>query len=375
MAQVLVTGGCGNLGRTCAGLFSEAGHEVVLLDQVRPEQARTAWTTDLPVHLVDLTDGPAIEELLLALRPEIVLHLGAERLPSDHPDPGMACTPRFAPPGPPLTAGGVHGPGARADADADAGAGAASGLTRRDATFRSNVLGTYYLLDSAVRAGVRRVVAASSLCVLGAAFPISPHRFEPDYLPVDEHHPLRPQDSYSLSKLANEEMYQAYARGYGLEVVALRPPVVFFEDVPWTWAGRYHDEYPPPTSPARGLEPNLWMYVDGRDLARAFLLAAESPDLTGFEPFYVATDRTTATSPRRWIARHLPHLAPLVEALGDDDHLVSFAKATKLLGYEPAHVWTREKFAGGTAEREQEPQRQPERDGERVGEPQRQGTP
>lgn len=323
MARVLITGGCGNLGRTCAGVFSDAGHEVVLLDHVRPEQASTPWTTDLPVHVIDLTDGPALEGLLLDLRPEVVLHLGAERLPSDHPDPGMACTPRFA----------------------------TDGLKPRDATFRSNVLGTYYLMDCAVRAGVRRVVAASSLCVLGAAFSIAPHQFQPEYLPVDERHPLRPQDTYSLSKLANEETYQAYARAYGLDVVALRPPVVFFEEVAWTWTGRFHDVPPPPSPPAYGLEANLWMYIDGRDLAHAFLLAAESPHLTGFETFYVATGRMTPSSPKRWIERHLPHLAPLTKDLDDDDHLVSFTKATRMLGYEPAHMWPLDRFVAETVPR------------------------
>jgi nucleoside-diphosphate-sugar epimerase len=341
MARVLITGGCGNLGRLCATDLSAAGHDVVLLDYVPPELAPTPWSTDLPVHVADLTDGPAVEALLLAIAPEVVVHLAAERTPSDHPDPRWACAPRFA------------APPTDPDASSD-GRHAAGAPTRpRDATFRSNVLGTYYLLDSAVRAGARRIVAASSLCVLGAAFRISTQPFVPEYLPVDERHPLRPEDSYSLSKLANEEMYTAYTRAYGIEAVAIRPPVVLYEDVEWTWAGRFHDVAPPPSAlPTRGIEANLWMYVDGRDLARAFRLAVEAPGLTEFEAFYVATGRMIATSPKRWLQEHLPHLDPLTAALGEDDDLLSWAKASRLLGYEPAHVWPRERYAADIERRQ-----------------------
>jgi UDP-glucose 4-epimerase len=325
VSRVLITGGCGNLGRLCAARFADAGDDVVLLDSVRPEDTPFPWSTDLPVHLVDLTDGPAVEALLDDVAPEVVVHLAAERVPSDHPDPDRACAPRFAPDGA-AVAGGEWNPHRAA--------------ARRDATFRSNVLGTYYLLDALVRAGVRRLVAASSLCVLGAAFRISDRRFEIDTLPIDETHPLRPEDSYSVSKVANEEMYAAYARAYGLQVAAIRPPVVLYDTVPASWANRFHDE-PAPPGPG-GIDANLLMYVDGRDLAEAFLRASQAPGLDGFEAFYVATGRLAASSPKRWLQQHRPDLDHFTDALGDDDDLLRIDKARRLLGYVPRHRWHRD---------------------------------
>jgi UDP-glucose 4-epimerase len=202
------------------------------------------------------------------------------------------------------------------------------------------VLGTYYLLDALVRAGVRRLVAASSLCVLGAAFRISDRRFEIDTLPIDETHPLRPEDSYSVSKVANEEMYAAYARAYGLQVAAIRPPVVLYDTVPASWANRFHDE-PAPPGPG-GIDANLLMYVDGRDLAEAFLRASQAPGLDGFEAFYVATGRLAASSPKRWLQQHRPDLDHFTDALGDDDDLLRIDKARRLLGYVPRHRWHRD---------------------------------
>ena len=47
-------------------------------------------------------------------------------------------------------------------------------------------------------------------------------RFVPDYLPIDENHPLRPENVYGLSKEIGETIAQSYARK-GLETVMLRP--------------------------------------------------------------------------------------------------------------------------------------------------------
>jgi nucleoside-diphosphate-sugar epimerase len=327
VARVVITGGCGNLGRLCAARLAGVGDDVVLLDSVRPEETPFPWSTDLPVHVVDLTDGPALESVLLDVAPDVVVHLAAQRVPSDHPDPARQCAPRFA--------GGSASEGDPTPAEAWSPHRAA---TRRDATFQSNVAGTYYLLDSAVRAGVRRVVAASSLCVLGAAFRISDRPFEVARLPIDEDHPLRPEDSYSLSKVMNEEMYAAYAQAYGLTAVAIRPPVILFEDIEATWAGRFRAE-PAPPGPG-GIDANLLMYVDARDVADAFVLAAQAPDIDGFEPCYVATGRMVASSPKRWLREHRPDLDHLTDELGDDDDLLSIDKAKRLLGYTPSHVWT-----------------------------------
>lgn len=76
----------------------------------------------------------------------------------------------------------------------------------------ANILGTVGLLESCRRAGVRRLVYASSAAVYG----------RPVYLPVDENHPTRPESPYGQSKLAAEQYCQLYGRLHGLSVVALR---------------------------------------------------------------------------------------------------------------------------------------------------------
>ncbi len=78
--------------------------------------------------------------------------------------------------------------------------------------FDINVGGTHMLLESARRAGVRRVVLASSAAVYG----------ESDALPLVEDGPLQPKSPYALSKRVNEMYAELFTNDFDLEVTALR---------------------------------------------------------------------------------------------------------------------------------------------------------
>ena len=75
-----------------------------------------------------------------------------------------------------------------------------------------NVLGTVNLLEAALKAKVKRVVCASSSSVYG----------ETDEMPLREDRPVRPISPYAASKLADELYCGLFARGLGLETVAVR---------------------------------------------------------------------------------------------------------------------------------------------------------
>lgn len=84
----------------------------------------------------------------------------------------------------------------------------------RDRMFAVNVEGTRRLLDAAAAAGVRRFVFASS----GEVYPEN----RPEFLPVTEDHPLRPNSPYGLTKLLGEELVQFHQRAGRMETVILR---------------------------------------------------------------------------------------------------------------------------------------------------------
>lgn len=305
MARVLITGGSGHLGRLAAHEFCSAGHDVSLFDRVRPEDASRPWDTSLSVHVGELWDGSAVAAALERESPDIIVHLGANPLASDHP---------------------LQRP---------------SGMFQhydrvgRDDTMKSNVMGTYYLLDQAARTGVKRIVAASSYYVLGIGNRISQQPYRVEYLPIDEDHPTHPEDSYSLSKLLNEEMYGAFSRAYGLRTVALRLLGVYYHgETPPGW---FRDHPLPPRHP-EGLE-SVWMYVDGRDAAHAFLLASEAEGLDMFECFFIASGRTIKESPRHWLRQLYPGLRDVSQPLREWDDLITIGKATERLNYRPAYFW------------------------------------
>lgn len=144
-------------------------------------------------------------------------------------------------------------------------------LERPDQDVDVNVYGTLNLVREAVAAGTRRVVFASSAAVYG----------DPQRLPVDEDHPLKPLSVYGRSKLAAEWLIQQYAQGTGLEAVILRlgnvygpgqrpetGPVVarFFLDA---LSGRG------PVIHGDGQQTRDFVYVG--DVARAFVLALTGP--------------------------------------------------------------------------------------------------
>ena len=201
-------------------------------------------------------------------------------------------------------------------------------------TFAVNTMSTYRILDAARQHGVRRVVMASTNCVYGHCYRVTDTPFVPTSLPIDEEHPLRPEDNYGLSKIASEETLSTYARAYGIEVAALR--------LAWVWGDNEYDWW---RSEGRDqidrFAEGLWAYVDAEDAACAFRLAAEAAQLpTDRTAYNINAGDTMAEEDSTAIAaRLLPHLAQLAEPLPGRSSFFSAAHARDAFGWEPHHSW------------------------------------
>lgn len=84
-----------------------------------------------------------------------------------------------------------------------------------------NIVGTYHVLEAARRAGVNRVVYASSNRVTG---------FYGTDTVVDESMPARPDGFYGASKAAGEALCRLYADKFGLSTIAIR--IGSYEEAP-----------------------------------------------------------------------------------------------------------------------------------------------
>lgn len=92
-----------------------------------------------------------------------------------------------------------------------------------DAFRQVNVVGTRRLAEAAVAAGVRRLVYVSSVKVSG--------EITEGGHPFTEDDPARPEDPYAISKWEAEQTLHIIAAETGLEIVIVRPPLVYGADV------------------------------------------------------------------------------------------------------------------------------------------------
>ncbi len=85
-------------------------------------------------------------------------------------------------------------------------------IQQPEAYFRSNVDGTFNVLQAAKTAGVKRFVYAASSSCYGI----------PDHYPTSEHAEIHPQYPYALTKRLGEELVMHWAQVYGLPALSLR---------------------------------------------------------------------------------------------------------------------------------------------------------
>ncbi|MCA9528617.1 MAG: NAD-dependent epimerase/dehydratase family protein [Myxococcales bacterium] len=166
----MVTGGAGFIGSHIADGLLEAGHEVLVFDDLS-----TGHRENVPrgAELVeaDLRDAAAVDAAVARFRPEVVTHQGAQTSVS-------------------VSARDPH----------------------LDATI--NVLGTLNVLDACVRHDVGRVVFASTGGAIYGEVPDG-QRATVDWTPL----PLSP---YATTKLAGEGYLRCYEREHGLRSTVLR---------------------------------------------------------------------------------------------------------------------------------------------------------
>jgi len=141
------------------------------------------------------------------------------------------------------------------------------------AYIRTNVEGTYNILESARNTGVESVVVTSTSEVYGTA----------QYVPIDERHPLVGQSPYSASKIAADQLSVSYHRSFGLPVKLVRPFNTFgprqsaravIPTVISQIAGGLHEIRLGNLAPTRDLT-----FV--KDTVRGFLEIYRAPSLTG----------------------------------------------------------------------------------------------
>jgi UDP-glucose 4-epimerase len=318
--RILITGGAGLIGSHIADLAAQEGaREIVILDNFvrgrRENLVRAVAAAPVTIIEGDIRDRALLAKVFDGI--DVVFHQAAIRITQCAEEPRLAF-------------------------DVLAG-------------------GTFDVLEAAVKAGVSKVVAASSASVLGQA----------DSFPTTEdHHPYNNRTIYGAAKAFNEGLLRSFADMYGLDYVALRYFNVYgprmdvhgvYTEVLIRWMERIASGQRPIIM---GDGTQTMDFIHVHDIARINLLAANSTVTD--EVFNVASGRETSLNElARLLAEVMgsplePEYAPARKVNPVTRRLASTEKAEKLLDFRAEVTledglrdlvawWRHEKLLGGRA--------------------------
>lgn len=196
-------------------------------------------------------------------------------------------------------------------------------------TFRVNTMGTYNVVEAAVKLGIAKIIIASSETTYGICF--SDGKTNPKSLPLEEDYDVDPMDSYGLSKVVNEKTARSFQRRSGFDIYALRIGNVI---EPHEYAELFPHYLKNPEVRRR----NAFCYIDARDLGQIVDLCLQKDGL-GYQVFNAGNDHNGAVIPSKDLAEQFFPGVPVTRELGHHEALYSNRKIREVLGFKEQHNW------------------------------------
>lgn len=264
--RVLVTGAAGVVGSITVQKLREEGHEVVGVD-TKGDGVRQCSTTDFE----------GLKRIVVETKPEAIVHLVAVSF--------------------------IHG------------------ISQQD-VFRINTTSVYNILTLAEELHIERVVIASSINAIGAILSKT-NRFK--YFPIDEDHPLEPEDSYSLSKQVGENIADAFSRRNSwMSIVSLRFHAVLDDK---------SQALPQAEKMGNDISGDLWGYVL-KPYAVDSILKSLAVNWKGHEAFFIVAPDNAVEKPSHELHQtSFPHVT-LKQPLTGSKGFFNCQKAKRLLNWQ-----------------------------------------
>ncbi|MDA9209440.1 NAD(P)-dependent oxidoreductase [bacterium] len=288
--RLLFTGGSGKAGKHCIDYLRNQGHTILNVDLI------DLGHDSVQTRLADITDAGQIFDVMSSYANYHELDLG-QGVPKFDAVIHFAAIPRLM-------------------------------MTSDNECYRVNTLGTYNVLDAAIKFGIKKVIFASSETTYGVCF--ADGEVKPDYLPIDENHPTIPQDSYAMSKVVNEATAKSFQRRSGIDIYGLRINNVIEPH-------EYKEKFPAYMENPDIRRRNIFSYIDARDLGQMVQKCLDTDGL-GYEVFNVSNDdHSVGLSSEKLIETYYQDIE--IKTPSFPESFYSNEKAKKLLGFQPCHSW------------------------------------
>lgn len=273
--KLLVTGASGIFGKFVLSELNRHRFEVLATDMVeKPE-------SPFPIHVINLLDLPAVRKLMPGVH--TVVHLG------NHP-----CQ------------------------------------RENEVTFNENAAMNMNVFQAAADHGIRKIIFASSVQVIGSEGGDIPVDRTPRFpsFPLDADTPAFPTNTYAISKRAGEILTEYFATCYGIQGIAVRfpgmaPLASFSYDPDW-------DPHPP--SIRQGFS-----YLSYEDASR-FVVAVIRARLPGFRLYFPSSIGNRSGLLTSRVLREFYPGIPCRRTITDEEGLVDSSRITQETGWIPQDV-------------------------------------
>jgi UDP-glucose 4-epimerase len=166
--NILIIGGAGYIGSHVAREFLDRGYRVTVYDNLSSGLRENLFPEEVFIH-GDILNYPDLVKAMKRVSFDALIHLAASKA-------------------------------------------AGESMLQPEKYSRNNIIGTLNILNAAVETEINQIVFSSSAAVYG----------EPEYLPIDEKHPTKPENYYGFTKLEIERFLGWYEKLKGIRYVCLR---------------------------------------------------------------------------------------------------------------------------------------------------------
>ena len=209
------------------------------------------------------------------------------------------------------------------------------GIASDETVLHNNVIGTYHVFASAAEKKVPLVVYASSLSIYGYAWSTGT---SPDYVPVDEKHPLYHFESYALSKEINERSADMWANRSETAFVGLRFPHTHTEALFAEMAQKMREGDKEILEQGAKI---FWAYLDLRDAVQGIITVIKK-GAKGSKTYNFAAPDTYAHKPTREMMAEFHPTSKIASSISGYDSIIDCSQWRSDFGYEPQYLLKRD---------------------------------